>query len=228
MEGDSAKIAANVEFLGSRARELAEQEVERARSLDAKAGAIVVASVALGAASVAFIARLAALDGGTGAKALWAVEVAVGLAALLLGGALAVSSLLPRAVRSAVSLKEIRTWETPRALKADPVRNQGILLRASVHSVGVSRAVNRRKSKHLKWAAMIFAVALVSVVALTVSVAVHAAMYPAGGKGGSESTCVIREAATRKTNGAPIGMTHPTWTIRCSPYPNSTSSSARD
>jgi hypothetical protein len=224
----SDNVRVNVDFLGERARELSQQEVDRARALDTKAGAMVAGCIALGAASVAFVIRLAALDGGTGAKTLWAVEVIGGLAALLFAGALAVGALSPRAVRSAVSFKEAEAWATARVLEADPIANRGALLRAAIHSVGMSRDVNRLKASRLKKASTTFAVALASVVALTVSVAVHAAMYPAGSKGGSEAKCSISAAVTPKTTEARKETTRPIWTIRCSPYPTSTSSSARD
>jgi hypothetical protein len=174
----SEQVIANVEFLGSRARELTDQEIERARSLDTKAGAIVAASVALVGASVAFIARLADLDGGAGAKTLWAIELIVALIALLFAGGLAVWALAPRVIRSTVAFHEIEAWETPRVLEADPTVNQGSLLRASVHSIGLSRKANNRKARRQKWASWILAGALISISALTISVAVHAAAYP--------------------------------------------------
>lgn len=174
----SESVISNVEFLGSRARELSDQEIERGRSLDTKAGAIVAASVALIGASVAFIARLADLDGGSGAKTLWAVELITALIALLCAGGLAVWALAPRVVRSTVAFHELETWETPRVLESNPTLNRGMLLRASVHSIGLSRNVNRRKASRLGWASWVLAGALVSISVLSISVAVHAATYP--------------------------------------------------
>ena len=75
MPSYSDNIVANVAFLGDRARELAEQEVERAGTLDTKAAGVVAASVALIAAGAGFASGLQGLDGGEGAKTLWAVEL---------------------------------------------------------------------------------------------------------------------------------------------------------
>jgi hypothetical protein len=178
MSAYTDRVIANVAFLGDRARELADQEVDRARSLDTKAGAIVAASVALVGASVAFVTRLADLDGGTGAKTLWAVELFSVLVGLLAAGSFAVWALVPRVIRSTVAFHEIETWETPRALEADLTFNQGKLLRAAVHSVGLSRSANKLKAERLRWASWVFAGALISISVLTISVAVHAAAYP--------------------------------------------------
>ena len=227
MTSSPDNVAGNVGFLGDRARELADQEMDRARSLDTKAGAIVAASVALCGAGAAFVTRLAEFDAGPGAKTLWAVELIATLAAALLAGGLGVRAIAPRVSRSSVSFREMKTWETRRVLEADPVFNQGKLLRAAVHSVGLSRDVNRRKAQWLERSSLALAVALASVVALTVSVAVHVASYPDTPESGSQVRCQIQKTRS------PIGSAHwqrstrPTWTIRCSPSPISTSSSAR-
>jgi hypothetical protein len=178
MSAYTDRVISNVAFLGARARELADQEVDRARSLDTKAGAIVAGSVALVGASVAFVTRLAGLDGGTGAKTLWAVELFFVLAGLLIAGSFAVWALVPRVIRSTVAFHEIATWETPRALEADSTFNQGKLLRAAIHSVGLSRSANKLKAERLRRSSWVFAGALISISVLTISVAVHAAAYP--------------------------------------------------
>jgi hypothetical protein len=188
----SDTVSKNVVFLGSRARELAEQEVERARSLDTKTGAIVAASVALIGASVAFISRLADLDGGSGAKTLWAAELIVALIGLLIAGALGVWALVPRVTRSSVAFHEIQRWETPRVLEADETLNRGVLLRADVHGIGLSRNANGRKARRQRSAWWALAGALVSISALTISIAVHSAAHPA-----SSNENIADEGSTR-------------------------------
>jgi hypothetical protein len=223
----SDNVVANVRFLGDRARELAAQEVERARSLDTKAGAVIAASIALSGAGAAFVTRLAEVDAGSGAKTLWAVELIAALVAALLAGGLAVRAIAPRVSRSSVHFREMTTWERPSALEADPVFNQGKLLRAAVHSVGLSRDVNRRKARWLKRSTLMLAVALASVVLLTVSVAVHVASYPAIPERGSKLRCQVQNPRSPSKNPHRPRPTQPTWTIRCSPSPISTLSSAR-
>lgn len=127
----SDNVADNVGFLGDRARELADQEMERARSLDTKAGAIIAASVALSGAGAAFVTRLVEIDAGSGAKTLWAVELIAALGTALLAGGLAVRAIAPRVTRSSVHFREMKRWETPRILEADPIFNRGKLLRAA-------------------------------------------------------------------------------------------------
>ena len=223
----SDNVAANVEFLGDRARGLADQEMERARSLDTKAAGIVAASVALSGAGAAFVTRLAEVDAGSGARTLWAIELIAALVAAILAGGLAAWAIAPRVSRSSVHFREIKTWETPRVLEADPVFNQGKLLRAALHSVGLSRDVNRRKAQRLKRSSLALAVALASVVSLTISVAVHMASYPAAPESDSKLRCQIQKTRSPSKSTRPSRPTLPTWTIRCSPFPISTLSSAR-
>lgn len=223
----SDNVAANVGFLGDRARGLADQEMERARSLDTKAGAIVAASVALCAAGAAFAARLAEVDAGSGAKTLWVVELIAALVAALLAGGLAVWAIAPRVSRSSVHFREMRRWETRRVLEADPVFNQGKLLGAAVHSVGLSRDVNRRKARRLKLSSLALAVALASVASLAASVAVRSASHPATRESSSELRCQAQKTRSPSKSVRRPSPKRPTWTIRCSPFLSSTSSSAR-
>src|ERR1700755_579726 len=97
----SDNVESNVQFLGERARELSDQEVERARSLDAKSAAIVAGSVALIGAGAAFVTRLDGVGGGTGATDLWGLELVIALAGLMTAAGLAVGALAPRVARSA-------------------------------------------------------------------------------------------------------------------------------
>jgi hypothetical protein len=223
----SDNVAANVEFLGDRARELADQEMERARSLDTKAGAIVAVTVALCGAGAAFVTRLAEVDAGSGAKTLWAAELIATLVAALLGGGLAVWAITPRVSRSSVRFREMKGWETRRVLEADPVFNEGKLLRTAVHSVGLSRDVNRRKAQWLKRSSRALGVALASVVLLAVSVAVHVAAHPTAFESSSEFRCKVQKTKSPSKSTHPPKLKRSTWTIRCSPSPISTSSSSR-
>jgi hypothetical protein len=217
----------NVGFLGDRARELAGEEMARARSLDAKAAGITAASIALCGAGAAFVTRFAEVDGGSGAKALWAIELIAALVAALTAGGLSVWAIAPRVSRSSVHFREMRRWETPRVLEAEPVFNEGKLLRAAVHSVGLSRDVNRRKAGRLRWSSVALAVALASVVLLAASVAIHVAVYPAL-ESRSKLRCQVQKTKSTSKSKGRAKPTGTTWMIQCSPSPISTSSSARD
>lgn len=170
----SENVTANVAFLGDRAREMAADESDRSKVLDTKAAGVVAASVALTAAGASFAARLSELEGGSGARLLWTVELGSALFFLLLAGGLAVWALAPKAVRTAVHIDELRRWDTPRVLEDDPTRVAGSLLRASVHSVGHARTVNNVKAGRLRWASIGLGAGLASIVALAVSLAAHA------------------------------------------------------
>ena len=69
----SENVVANTRVYGERAREIVEQEIDRAKSLDTKAGAVIAASVALIGVSVAFVLQLVDQEAGMGARVLWAV-----------------------------------------------------------------------------------------------------------------------------------------------------------
>lgn len=171
----SDEVEANVRFFGDRARELADQEVERARALDTKAGALVAGCVALLGASVVFATRLSEIPGGQGAKSLWAAELVAVLLALFGAGGLAAWAFAPKAFRAEIHIDELLTWPTPEALDRGPVYNQGVLLHGSVVSIGHARVANHDKAKRLAWAFAVFAAALASIVLLAASLAIHAA-----------------------------------------------------
>jgi hypothetical protein len=170
----SENVIANTEFLSERAVELADQEIERARALDTKAGGVIAGSVALIAAGAGFANKLEELSGGTGAKTLWAVELSVASALLLVAGALAVWAVTPRAFRTPVALHVLKGWVTPRVLEQDPTAIRGSLLRADVKSIGVARDVNNDKAKRLAFSFFGFAAALACIVALGISVGIRA------------------------------------------------------
>lgn len=170
---------ANTKFFGERAREVVEQELDRAKSLDTKSGAVVAASVALTGAIAAFVLNLAKLEGaGSGARALWAVEIGLGLVALLVAGGVAVWAIAPMVVRSQVAYHEMTKWTTAAFLQKDPTVNEGTLVNASLDSIGVSRDANGEKSDRLKVASIALGCGLAAIVALTISIAVHSAQYP--------------------------------------------------
>lgn len=171
----SDSVIRNAEFLGERARDLAAQEVERGRGLDTKSAGMVAVSVALVAAAASFASGLGDLSGGSGAKTLWAVELGVASVALLVAGGLAVWAIAPRVVRTTVAYNELRRWPTPRVMEQPPTLNRGSILQADLHSVGHARSVNKRKAERLAYATWTFAVALLAIVCLTVSLAAHAA-----------------------------------------------------
>lgn len=166
-------VVANVAFLEARARDLADQEIDRARSLDGKATALVAVIVALIAAGVAFAARMPDIPATSGARVLWASQVGAALMLLLAAGGFAVAAVIPRAVRTAMHISEVRRWRSEPYLMQEPTLVQGMLLNANVDSVGHSRGVNAMKATRLKIASSLFAAALASIVALAISLAVH-------------------------------------------------------
>lgn len=175
----SENVVANATFFGERAREVVEQEIDRAKSLDTKAGAIIAACVALTGACAAIVLNLAKLEGaGSGARALWAAEIASSLLALGVAAGYAVWAIAPMVVRSQVKYHEMLGWTTPATLEKDPTLNEGTLVNASLHSIGISRDANKNKSDRLRVASIALGVGLAAIVALTISVAVHSAQYP--------------------------------------------------
>lgn len=173
MGGYPESVSTNVAYLEARTRELAEQEIDRARGLDSKATALLATIVALIAAAAAFGARMPDIAAGSDARWLWAAEVGVALVFLLAAGGFAVLAIAPRAVRTAVHIRDVRQWRSKHYLMQDPEVVQGILLNANVHSVGHSRDANARKAKRLKIASALFGAALAAIVLLAVSLATH-------------------------------------------------------
>jgi hypothetical protein len=172
------KIEQNVRFLGERAREIVDQEVDRARGLDTKAAGLIAASLAGLVGGITFAAKLSELHGGTGAKTLWAVSLVLGLVLLIPALGLAVRAILPQAFRIAVAVEEMRRWVTPRFLGQEPTDVEGELLYGSVIATGDARAINEAKAERLSKAFYCFAAALLCVVMCGSAVAIHAALYP--------------------------------------------------
>jgi hypothetical protein len=175
MPSYSDAVVANVTFLGDRARELAEQEVDRARTLDTKAAGMVAASIALIAAGAGFASRLQDLHGGEGAKTLWAVELCASLVFLVIAGGLAVWAITPKAFRLSIKFTELTKWVTPRILEQPPTFVCGTVLHADIKSIGMARDTNRKKARRLAWGFAAFAAALGCIVALGISVAIRSA-----------------------------------------------------
>jgi hypothetical protein len=172
----------NTKLFAERAREIVEQEIDRAKSLDTKAGAVIAAAIALTAASAAFV--LSEQDARTGARTLWAVEIGLGLIALCVAGVAAVWSIAPMVVRSQIGIKELLTWVTPAKLNQEPTLNEGTILNGSLHSIGLSRTANDKKWKRLRVASWALGAGLAAIVALTISVAVNSAQREAGSSDG--------------------------------------------
>lgn len=175
----SENVSHNVDFLGDRARDLAADELDRSKTLDAKATALIAGCVALIAAGAAFASRLADVPGGEGAKLAWAIELAAALALIFVAAGLAVWALVPKAVRSAVGQTEVDTWANPRTLERAPTLVRGTMLRADAFSVGHARRVSQRKADRLRAASWVFAAALACIVTLTIHLAFHAALEAA-------------------------------------------------
>lgn len=173
MTSYSKEVIDNVEFLGDRARQLTDQEIERARALDTKAAGIVAGSVALIAAGAGFAARFDDLEAGEGAKALWTVELGMALVFLLVAGALAVWAIAPKPYRTAIAFHELQRWVTPRILEEDPTKIRGMLLYADINAIGHARDVNGDKADRLTRAFFAFAAALACIVLLAISVSLR-------------------------------------------------------
>lgn len=197
------EITANVEFLGGRARELVNAEIDRARGLDTKAGGLLAANLALLVAGMTVATKLPDLEGGHGAKVLWAATLGAGLGLLLCTLGLAVAALVPRAFRVEVHIDELERWTTPRVLDRAPTKTRGELLAGDVAAVKKSRAVNHTKGKRLTWAFVVFSAALVCIVASTFSVAIHAAKQEQTNRG--RRTPSIHRAASKRERPALFG-----------------------
>lgn len=174
----SEEVQRNVSFLGERAREILDQEVDRAQSLGTRASGLLAATLAGLGGGLAFATKLTELHGGQGAKILWSATLMLGLILLLPAGAYAVRALLPQAYRIAIHGDELKGWVTPRVLERAPTDVEGDLLYASVNAIRDARIVNEAKAARLTRAFYFFAAALLSIVVCGASVAIHAAVYP--------------------------------------------------
>ncbi|HYM67791.1 MAG TPA: hypothetical protein VEW68_10900, partial [Patescibacteria group bacterium] len=172
------EVLDNVEFLGARAREIVDQEVDRARALDAKAAGLIASSLAGLAGGITFATNLAGLHAGQGAKVLWSSSLVLGLILLLPAGGFAVRAILPQAVRIAVHVDELKHWITPRVLERDPTSIKGELMYGSVIGIEYARRFNAAKASRLNRAFYAFAAALSCIVVCGISVAIHPALYP--------------------------------------------------
>jgi hypothetical protein len=171
------EIQENAEFLGERAREIVDQEIDRARSLDTKAAGLVAASLAGLGVALALATKLPDLRGGQGAKSLWAATLVIALVLLVPAAAFAVQAILPQAFRIAVHVNEMRRWITPRVLERDPTQIKGELLAGSVVATEDARAINAAKARRLTRAFYALAAAVLCIVACGASIAIHAAVY---------------------------------------------------
>ena len=174
---NAPQIEPNVRFLGERAREIVEQEVDRSRGLDQKAAGLIAAGLAGLAAGFTFALKLSELHGGSGAKILWAIALVGSLVLLLPALGFAVRAILPQAFRIAVAVDEMKTWVTPRFLETEPLDVGGELLFGSVIATEDARRINDAKARRLTRAFYFFAAALLCVIACGIAVAVHAAEY---------------------------------------------------
>jgi hypothetical protein len=188
------QITENVRFLGDRANDLADQEIERARGLDTKAAALIAGSLVIVAAGATFASRLGDVNGGSGAKTLWSIEFGAALLLVLLAGLFAVLAMRPRAFRTAIAYHELEGWVTRNWLAKDPTFVRGKILHANLKSVGHAREQNNRKAGWLKWSFLAFASAMVCIVALGISVAVHAPI--AAGNASTSSVNSISRTTT--------------------------------
>lgn len=173
MRDYSDHLRANTSLLGERADALNAQEVERSRGLDTKASGLLAVAVVLLAAAAGFAAQMP--GGGEGARTLWAIELGTTLLFLIAAGAYAASAIAPQSAYARIHLDELALWSTEKYLDQDPTLVRGALLNADLESVRLSRGVNARKANRLRRATLLFGGALASIVALTMSLAIHAA-----------------------------------------------------
>jgi hypothetical protein len=166
-------IRHNVEFLEGRARDAAQQEVDRAQALDQKSAALIAAALVLLAAGVAFTKGIQDLHAGSGAKTLWVVVVGFGLVMLLVALCVATWAIWPQTYRVVIGLPELEKWPTPRYLDRDATTVRGELMRASLGAVREARPVNKKKADRLVVAFGFFAAAIVAIVVLGGAVAIR-------------------------------------------------------
>jgi hypothetical protein len=174
----SRAVEQNTNFLGARAREIVDQEIDRARALDTKAAGLLAGVLAGLAGGVTLATKLADLQGGQGAKLLWASTLVLGMLGLLISGGLAVWAILPTPFRIAIHVDELDRWVTPSILDLDPTEVRGQLLYGSVIAVRDARVIIEAKARRVARAFYAFAVALGLTILCGASIALHSAVYP--------------------------------------------------
>jgi sterol desaturase/sphingolipid hydroxylase (fatty acid hydroxylase superfamily) len=172
------EIRANVDLLEQRARDAAQQEMDRSQTLDQKTAGLIAAALVLLAAGVAFASQINGVHVGGGARTLWAVIVVVTLILLLTSLVVATAAITPQAYRVVIHINVLDRWPTSRHLDRDPTRVRGELMQASIGAVRAARPINKKKADRLGVAFGFFAAAIVSIVILGSAVAIRLAESP--------------------------------------------------
>ncbi len=198
----------NVGFLGERAREIVDQEVDRSRGLDAKAAGLIAVSLAGLAGGIGLLTKVPDLHGGSGAHVLWSVLLTAGLVLFVPAIGFAVWTILPQAFRIAVHVDELKTWVTPRGLDRDPTDVEGELLYGSVIAVEDARRIAKAKADRLTCAFWAFAAAMLAILACGVSIGVHVAEYASTNAAGAQQQARSAQQSARcRTSASSIRAT---------------------
>lgn len=171
----SNDIRDNVDHLEQRAQDAAQQEMERATTLDQKSAGLFAGALVMIAAGIAFVANLDGIHVGSGAKTLWAILLILALALALISLGLATAAIIPRAYRVVIHIDELSRWPTPRFLDRDPTTVRGELMMASLGAVEEARPINKTKGNFLGFAFGFFAAAVLATVILASAVALRLA-----------------------------------------------------
>jgi hypothetical protein len=148
------RVETNVEWVERRAHEVAAEEADRTRALDAKASQVLaVAAVATSIAASVLVPRLASAPDG----ALWLAGLAA--VSILTSAGTAVYALLPRAFLT-FSAEEVEQWPTGDFLTQRPRDVQGRILNGWLETIARARTVNARKATMVRAALIALAIAL--------------------------------------------------------------------
>jgi hypothetical protein len=194
-------VRANVDLLEPRARNIAQQEMDRSQALDQKTAGLIAAALVLVAAGVAFASRIADLHAGPGARTLWAVIIGTALILLLVSLGFATSAIRPQAFRTVIHLDELDRWATPRFLERAPTQVRGELMQAHVAAVRAARSINKRKGDRLAAAFGFFAAAIIATVVLGLAVAIRLAENPHHHVSGRQQHAIKQPAAGASAGG---------------------------
>jgi hypothetical protein len=186
-------IKANVAFMEQRARDAAQQEMERSSSLDQKTAGLIAAGLVLLAAGVAFIGNLEQIHVGEGAKTYWVALVVLTLVLLLGSLSWGTAAIWPQAYRVVLAVSELDRWARPSFLSRDPTTVQGEMMRGSITAARNARPVNLKKANRLKVAFWMFGTGILCIVVLAASVAIRLASEPHHKQVSSKHERVVHE-----------------------------------
>lgn len=148
------RVETNVEWVERRAHEIAAEEADRTRALDAKASQVLaVSAVATSIAASVLVPRLSSAPD----SAVWLAGFAA--VSVLVSAGTAVYGLFPRAFL-AFSAEEIEQWPTGDFLTQRSRDVQGRILNGWLETIARARTVNARKATMVRAALIALALAL--------------------------------------------------------------------